>query len=82
MVVRWREPVGAQILAGSETSSLRKVLGSVSYGKEYNMAECNNCLVYPGIGLRCVPFLAEKLSNEMIVAAAHAVAELAPCRRE
>lgn len=79
MVVRWREPVGAQILAGSETSSLRKVLGSVSYGKEYNMADC---LVYPGIGLGCVPFLAEKLSNEIIVAAAHAVAELAACRGE
>ena len=55
----------------------------VSYkGKEYDIAECNNCLVYPGIGLGCVLSRAEKLSDEMIVAAAHGAAELAPALKD
>ena len=47
-------------------------------GKEYEVAECNNALVYPGIGLGCVLARTEKLSDEMIVAAAHGLAELSP----
>lgn len=47
-------------------------------GKEYEIAECNNCLVYPGIGLGCVLSRAERLSDEMIIAAAHGLAELSP----
>ena len=51
----------------------------VSYkGKEYEIAECNNCLVYPGIGLGCVLSRAERLTGTMIVAAAHGLAELSP----
>jgi malate dehydrogenase (oxaloacetate-decarboxylating) len=47
-------------------------------GQEYEVAECNNCLVYPGIGLGCVLSRAERLTMSMIVAAAHGLAELSP----
>jgi malate dehydrogenase (oxaloacetate-decarboxylating) len=51
-------------------------------GKEYEIAECNNCLVYPGIGLGCVLSRAERLSDEMIVAGAHGLAELSPALKD
>ena len=55
----------------------------VSYnGKEYEIAECNNCLVYPGIGLGCVLARADRLTDEMIVAAAHGLAELSPALKD
>jgi len=55
----------------------------VSYnGKEYEIAECNNCLVYPGIGLGCVLARANRLTDEMIVAAAHGLAELSPALKD
>jgi malate dehydrogenase (oxaloacetate-decarboxylating) len=47
-------------------------------GKEYEVAECNNALVYPGIGLGCVLSRADRLTESMIVAAAHGLAELSP----
>jgi malate dehydrogenase (oxaloacetate-decarboxylating) len=46
--------------------------------KTYEVAECNNALVYPGIGLGCVLSRADRLSESMIVAAAHGLAELSP----
>jgi malate dehydrogenase (oxaloacetate-decarboxylating) len=51
-------------------------------GKEYEIAECNNCLVYPGIGLGCVLSRAEKLTDEMIVSAAHGLSELSPALKD
>jgi malate dehydrogenase (oxaloacetate-decarboxylating) len=51
-------------------------------GKEYDIAECNNCLVYPGIGLGCVLSRTDRLTNEMIVAAAHGLAELSPALKD
>jgi malate dehydrogenase (oxaloacetate-decarboxylating) len=55
----------------------------VSYnGKEYEIAECNNCLVYPGIGLGCVLSRAERCTDDMIVAAAHGAAELSPALKD
>jgi malate dehydrogenase (oxaloacetate-decarboxylating) len=47
-------------------------------GKTYEVAECNNALVYPGIGLGCVLSRADRLSEGMIVAAAQGLAELSP----
>jgi malate dehydrogenase (oxaloacetate-decarboxylating) len=51
-------------------------------GKEYDVAECNNCLVYPGLGLGCVLSRATRCTDEMIVAAAHGVAELSPALKD
>ena len=55
----------------------------ISYdGKEYEIAECNNCHVYPGIGLGCVLSRAERMTDDMIVAAAHGLAELSPALQD
>lgn len=51
-------------------------------GKEYEIAECNNALVYPGLGLGCVLSRAERLSEGMIIAAAHGLAELSPALKD
>ena len=51
-------------------------------GKEYEIAECNNCLVYPGIGLGCVLSRADRLTDEMIVAAARGLAKLSPALKD
>jgi malate dehydrogenase (oxaloacetate-decarboxylating) len=51
-------------------------------GQQYDVAECNNCLVYPGIGLGCVLARAERLTDTMIVAAAHGLAELSPALKD
>lgn len=51
-------------------------------GKDYEIAECNNCLVYPGIGLGCVLSRAERLSKEMVAAAAHGLTELSPALQD
>lgn len=51
-------------------------------GKEYEVAECNNCHVYPGIGLACVLSRTKLMTNEMIVAAAQGLAELSPALQD
>ena len=51
-------------------------------GKEYEVAECNNCLVYPGLGLGCVLSRASRCTDDMIVAAAHGLAELSPALKD
>jgi malate dehydrogenase (oxaloacetate-decarboxylating) len=51
-------------------------------GKEYEVAECNNALVYPGIGLACVLSRTDRLTETMIVAAAHGLAELSPALQD
>lgn len=51
-------------------------------GKEYEIAECNNCHVYPGIGLGCVLSRARRMTDDMIVAAAHGLAELSPALQD
>ncbi|KAK6344717.1 NAD-dependent malic enzyme, mitochondrial [Orbilia javanica] len=47
-------------------------------GNKYIVAECNNAMIYPGIGLGCVLSRAYTLSDAMLVAAVHALAAEAP----
>jgi len=51
-------------------------------GKEYDVAECNNVHAYPGIGLACVLSRTKLMTDEMIVAAAHGLAELSPALQD
>jgi malate dehydrogenase (oxaloacetate-decarboxylating) len=51
-------------------------------GKEYEIAECNNCHAYPGIGLGCVLSRTKRMTDDMIVAAAHGLAELSPALQD
>ncbi|KAK6340149.1 NAD-dependent malic enzyme, mitochondrial [Orbilia blumenaviensis] len=47
-------------------------------GSKYIVAECNNAMIYPGIGLGCVLSRAKTLSDGMLIAAVHALAAEAP----
>jgi len=51
-------------------------------GKRYEVSECNNALCFPGIGLGCVLSRASVCSDEMIVAATKALAELSPALQD
>ncbi|KAF3932709.1 hypothetical protein ABW19_dt0204035 [Dactylella cylindrospora] len=47
-------------------------------GRKYAVAECNNAIVYPGIGLGCVLSRASTLSDGMLISAVHALAAQSP----
>ncbi|KAI0509133.1 malic enzyme [Xylaria bambusicola] len=46
------------------------------------IAECNNSVVFPGIGLGCVLSRARLLTDKMLVAAVRGVADLSPALRD
>ncbi len=69
-LVRWTEG-RALIATGSP-------FPPVAYeGRNYAVAQANNALVFPGLGLGVAVSRARRVSNGMLAAAAHAVAELA-----
>ncbi|POR33179.1 Malic enzyme [Tolypocladium paradoxum] len=47
---------------------------------EVRIAECNNSVVFPGIGLGCVLSRARRLTDRMLVAAVQGVARMSPAR--
>jgi malate dehydrogenase (oxaloacetate-decarboxylating) len=68
-LIRWTEG-RALVAAGSP-------FGPVDYdGVTYQISQANNALVFPGIGLGVVASRASRVTDRMLSAAAHAVAEL------
>jgi malate dehydrogenase (oxaloacetate-decarboxylating) len=57
-------------------SKLSSVLYQVS--QYLSIAECNNALIYPGIGLGTLIARARKVSDGMLIAATQRLAELSP----
>ncbi|EWC43585.1 hypothetical protein DRE_01472 [Drechslerella stenobrocha 248] len=51
-------------------------------GRKYIVAECNNAMIYPGIGLGCVLSRASMLSDSMLISAVHALAALSPALKD
>jgi len=51
-------------------------------GKDYIIAECNNALIYPGLGLGAVLAKARSLSDSMILAGAQRLASLSPALKD
>jgi malic enzyme len=51
-------------------------------GKKYTVAECNNALVYPGIGLGAILARATRVTDKMIVRAAQVLGDMAPASAE
>ncbi|CAM2737961.1 NAD-dependent malic enzyme [Legionella worsleiensis] len=47
-------------------------------GQTINIAQCNNSYIFPGVGLGVVAGKAKRVTNEMMMAAALALSELAP----
>ncbi|KAI9634110.1 uncharacterized protein MKK02DRAFT_17763 [Dioszegia hungarica] len=50
--------------------------------KEYIVAECNNALIYPGLGRGTILSKAKFMTDKMIVAGANRLAELAPAMKD
>ena len=51
-------------------------------GKRFEIAECNNATVFPGIGFGTILARAKLLSDKMLVSAVKALADLAPAVEE
>jgi malate dehydrogenase (oxaloacetate-decarboxylating) len=51
-------------------------------GAEFRVDQTNNAYVYPGVGLGAIAVQARRVSDGMFLAAARAVAELSPARRD
>ncbi|TBU26621.1 hypothetical protein BD309DRAFT_884853 [Dichomitus squalens] len=51
-------------------------------GKMYEIAECNNALIYPGLGFGAMITQARKLSDTMIIAGAQKLASLSPAHKD
>ncbi|KAI0640264.1 hypothetical protein C8Q77DRAFT_1214531 [Trametes polyzona] len=51
-------------------------------GKEYIVAECNNALIYPGLGLGAMLAQARALADTMIIAGTRRLASLAPALKD
>ncbi|TFY77227.1 hypothetical protein EWM64_g6784 [Hericium alpestre] len=51
-------------------------------GKDYVIAECNNALIYPGLGLGAVLSQTRKLTDPMILAGAQRLASLSPALKD
>lgn len=47
-------------------------------GKTYPIAQCNNSYIFPGIGLGVLAVRAHKVTNQMLMAASEALADLSP----
>jgi malate dehydrogenase (oxaloacetate-decarboxylating) len=47
-------------------------------GRQHHFAQCNNSYIFPGIGLGAIAARVPRLSEDMFIAAARAVAELSP----
>ncbi|KAL5631430.1 hypothetical protein ACGC1H_007077 [Rhizoctonia solani] len=51
-------------------------------GKEYIIAECNNALIYPGLGLGAVVSKSRSMTDTMLLAGTQALASLAPALKD
>lgn len=49
---------------------------------QIQIAQCNNALIFPGLGLGILAVQAKRMTKSMLWAAANALAHLAPCKTE
>lgn len=71
----------ALVATGSPFPPVRGPWGDNGEEVSIEIAECNNSVVFPGIGLGCVLSRATRLSDRMLVAAVEGVAALSPTRQ-
>lgn len=51
-------------------------------GQSFEIGQCNNAYIFPGVGLGVIAVEAPRITDGMFVAAARALSELAPARRD
>jgi malate dehydrogenase (oxaloacetate-decarboxylating) len=51
-------------------------------GKRFEITQCNNAYIFPGIGLGVIAVQAARVTDSMFVAAARALAELSPASKD
>ncbi|GAB1309856.1 NAD-dependent malic enzyme, mitochondrial [Madurella fahalii] len=68
----------ALVATGSPFKPVKGPLGSNGEEVEIAVAECNNSVVFPGIGLGAVLSRAKLVTDKMLIAAVSGVAELSP----
>ncbi len=51
-------------------------------GRRFEIGQCNNAYIFPGVGLGVIAVQAPRITDGMFVAAARALSELAPARRD
>lgn len=76
-LLHWTEGK-ALVATGSPFDPVKGPWGDGGADVTIDIAECNNSVVFPGIGLGCVLSRARLLSDRMLVAAVDSVAALSP----
>ena len=51
-------------------------------GKRINIGQCNNCYIFPGVGLGAIISRASRITDSMFMKAARALSELTPAMKE
>lgn len=72
----------ALVATGSPFEPVKGPWGDNGKEIEVKVAECNNSVVFPGIGLGCVLSRAKLLTDKMLVAAVEAVAAKSPALKD
>jgi malate dehydrogenase (oxaloacetate-decarboxylating) len=80
------EAVPADLLAWTDGRALIATgspFDDVSHeGRNYSIAQCNNSYIFPGLGLGVCAVEARRVTNAMFMAAARALADGSPARRD
>ncbi|KAI0456266.1 hypothetical protein F5B21DRAFT_156686 [Xylaria acuta] len=80
-LLRWTDGK-ALVATGSPFEPVRGPWGADGEEVSIEVAECNNSVVFPGLGLGAVLCRARRLTDKMLVAAVRGVADLSPALRD
>ncbi|CAJ2500394.1 Uu.00g032470.m01.CDS01 [Anthostomella pinea] len=80
-ILKWTDG-RALVATGSPFDPVKGPWGSDGKEIEIEVAECNNSVVFPGIGLGSVLCRASLLTDKMLVAAVRGVADLSPALKD
>lgn len=72
----------ALVATGSPFKPVKGPWGENGKGVEIEVAECNNSVVFPGIGLGAILSRAKLVTNKMLVAAVNGVAQVSPVLKD
>lgn len=80
-LLKWTEG-RALVATGSPFEPVKGAWGKDGEEIEIQVAECNNSVVFPGIGLGAILCRAKLVTDKMLVAAVEAVAEMSPALKD